>query len=239
MNAVVSGGSRGLGLAIVRHLLGRGDRVATFARTRTSELDGLAREHGDAFVFAEIDATDTPSVDGFVRAFSERHGGLDLLVNNAAIGQDSLLAHTPVADLQGIVRTNLEAPILLTRLAVREMLARPHDRPGRIVNIGSICGRQGYAGLTAYAATKGALESLTRSLARELGGRVLVNTIEPGFFESEMSAVLDAGQLETITRRTPSGRLSRPEDVLAVLDLLLSDANVNGEVIAVDGGATA
>jgi 3-oxoacyl-[acyl-carrier protein] reductase len=236
--ALVSGGSRGLGLAIAAHLLDGGWSVATFARTTTPELQALEERAEGRLLTARLDATDAAAVAAFVDDAAARLGSVDALVNNAAVGQDSLLAHTAPERVAEIVTTNLVAPILLTRAVVRRMLVQPGV--GRIVTIGSVSARTGYPGLTVYSATKAALEGFTRSLARELGGRALVNLIAPGFFASEMSSVLAGDQIASILRRTPTGRLAEPESILPVLDLLLAaDSNVNGQVIAVDGGATA
>ncbi len=248
--AIVSGGSRGLGAALCEHLLEQGWRVASFARSQTSEAERLMSEYPSsvsndateefdvgAFLFEEIDATDYSAVEDFVRRFSSSSGRLDLLVNNAAIGQDSLLVHTRPTAISQIIKTNIEAPIFWTRLAAREMLKR--GGIGQVVNIGSICARTGYPGLSAYAASKGAVESFSRSLAREFEGRLIVNTLAPGFFESDMSAVLRPEQKASIVRRTPSGRLSTAGDVVAVFAMLIEgSSNLNGSVIDIDGGAT-
>jgi 3-oxoacyl-[acyl-carrier protein] reductase len=125
---------------------------------------------------------------------------------------------------------------VLTRLVLRRMLAR--GRRGRVVNITSICAQRGFPGLVAYSATKGGMDAATRALARELTGRVLVNAVAPGFFASEMSAVLGATQLDQIVRRTPTGRLTEPADVVPVVRMLLCEqTNINGQVMVVDGGA--
>jgi len=234
---LVSGGSRGLGLEVVRHLLRGGHAVATFARSRSPAIAELEERFASTLVFQEIDARDQDAVAGLVSTVFERCGGLHGLVNNAAVGQDSLLAHTPPEAIADIVSVNLLAPILLTRLVLKTMLLQ--ESGGRIVTIGSICGQSGYSGLTVYAATKAALEGFTRSLAREVGGRnILVNAVAPGFFESDMSSALSPEQTDAIRRRTPTGRLSVPSDLLPVLDLLLfADTNLTGQVIAVDGGA--
>lgn len=235
--ALVSGGSRGLGLAIVTDLLDAGLRVAAFARTVTPELAKLADTHPDRTHVGSVDVTDLTAVQAFVRAAEQHVGPIDGLVNNAAIGQDSLHVHTATADLAGIVETNLTAPLQLTRLVVRRMLAQ--GRRGRIVNITSICGQRGFPGLVAYSATKGGMDAATRSLARELGGRVLVNAVAPGFFASEMSAVLGRTQLDQIVRRTPTGHLTEPDEVLPVVRMLLREqTNINGQVLVVDGAAS-
>ncbi|MEU4552341.1 SDR family NAD(P)-dependent oxidoreductase [Micromonospora violae] len=234
---LVSGGSRGLGLAIVTDLLDAGVRVAAFARTVTRELEKLAVEHPDRVHVGSVDVTDLRAVQSFVREVEQRLGPIDGIVNNAAVGQDSLHAHTATDDIARIIETNLTAPLQLTRLVIRRMLAK--GLRGRIVNITSICGQRGFPGLVAYSATKGGMDAATRSLARELGGRMLVNSVAPGFFASEMSAVLGPTQLDQIVRRTPTGHLTEPEEVTPVVRMLLREhTNINGQVIVVDGAAS-
>lgn len=234
---VVSGGSRGLGLAMVTDLLDRGVRVGTFSRSGSEELEALAEQHPDMLFTDRVDSNDADAVRGFLNGAQRRLGPLDGLVTNAALGQDSLLVHTAPDRVEQIVATNLTASILLSRAFLRKVLAR--SGTGRIVNITSICARRGYPGLVAYAATKGGMESVTKTLAREMRGRVLVNAIAPGFFASEMSSVLGNQQLDAITRRTPSGRLVDPDDILPLLrTLLLERTNVNGQVLTVDGGGS-
>jgi 3-oxoacyl-[acyl-carrier protein] reductase len=235
---LVSGGSRGLGFHIVEALLKNGNRVASFARSSTPAVEALVRASAGRFVFEALDATDKDATKAFVSRVADEFGAIDGLVNNAAIGQDELLAHTSPERIEQIVAINITAPILLTRLVLKKMLLQPGR--GRIVNITSICGSRGYAGLAAYAASKGALEAFTRALAREVGpSGIRINNVAPGFFASEMSSVLLPEQLETIRRRTPTGRLSDEEDVFAAVDLLLSGAaNMQGHTLVVDGGIT-
>ncbi|GAA1112770.1 SDR family NAD(P)-dependent oxidoreductase [Kribbella jejuensis] len=234
---LVSGGSRGLGLAIVTDLLGAGLKVAAFARTVTPELTALGEKYPEYLHYGSVDVNDAAAAQAFVRAVETELGPIDALVNNAAIGQDSLHVHTSADHLAEIIRTNLTSPLILTRFVLRRMLAK--GLKGRIVNITSICAQRGYPGLVAYSATKGGMDAATRSLARELGGRILANAIAPGFFASEMSAVLGQTQLDQITRRTPTGRLTEPEDVLPLVRMLLLDqTNLNGQVLVVDGAAS-
>lgn len=234
---VVSGGSRGLGLEIVRSILAQGAKVATFARTVTPELEQLAAERpGEVFVDG-VDATDEAAVRAFLKNAERALGPIDGLVNNAAIGQDSLHVHTSPGRIEQIIQTNLVAPLVLTRAVLRRMLAGVGT--GRIVNITSVCGQRGYSGLVAYSSTKAGMDGAMRALAREMHGRVLVNSIAPGFFASEMSSVLGPNQLDTITRRTPTGRLVEPENIVPVLELLLfSDTNINGQSLVIDGGGS-
>ena len=234
---LVSGGSRGLGLAIVRDTLARGARVATFARTLTPELEALAAEHPDTLHVGTVDVTDAAGIATFIREAAARLGPLDALVNNAAVGQDSLHIHTSPEQIAATVATNLTAPLLLTRAVLRHIMAR--GGRGRIVMVTSVCAQRGYSGLVTYSATKGGLDSAVRTLAREMHGRVLVNSVAPGFFASEMSSVLGQDQLGTITRRTPSGRLVEPDNILPLVGtLLFEDTNINGQVLTVDGGAS-
>lgn len=233
---ILSGGSRGLGHHIAEHLLRHGHAVATFARRSTDGCRALAERFGDAFSFTEADACDLPSIRRLVDAAIEKHGAVTGLINNAAIGQDHLLVHASDDVIRKILAVNLEAPILLTRIVLKHMLLQAEG--GRILNISSICGIRGYTGLTAYSATKGGMDAFTRSLAHEVGSRkILVNSIAPGFFESEMSSVLSPEQLSTIKRRTPTNQLVNDANLLPLIDLLLfADVNITGQSFVVDGG---
>ncbi len=234
---VISGASRGLGLAMASDLLKADLRVATFARTPTPGLLELQDAFGDRFYHDSVDINDRSMVSEFLSRTAERLGPPDALINNAAVGQDSMLVQTRPDHIESLIATNLTAPLLLTRDFLRTLLAS--GRRGRIVMIGSVCAQRGYPGLTVYSATKGALESATRSLAREWRDRVLVNCISPGFFDSEMSAVLGANQVASIARRTPTGRLVTPEDILPLVrTLLLEHTNINGQIITADGGGS-
>lgn len=234
---VVSGGSRGLGLEIAADVVARGAKVAAFARSVTPELTALAEAHPGSVLAGAVDVTDQGAVTAFLKEAERTLGPLDGLVNNAAIGQDSLHLHTSPERVAAIVATNLTAPLLLTRTVMRRMLAR--GTRGRIVMVTSVCAQRGYSGLVTYSATKGGLDAAMRTLAREMHGRMLVNSVAPGFFASEMSSVLGQTQLDTITRRTPSGRLVEPSNIVPVVrGLLFDDTNINGQVITVDGGGS-
>ena len=235
---VISGGSRGLGLFLTEAFLKGGNKVATFARSRSEAMDRLEGMYDDCFYFEQLDAVNGAQVRGFVGEVAGRFGSIDALINNAAVGQDELLVHTSEERIAEIIGINVVAPIRLSRLVLKKMLLQPSR--GCVVTITSICGSRGYAGLAVYAATKGAMDAFTRSMARELGeAGIQVNSIAPGFFRSEMSSVLLPQQMETILRRTPSGRLTTEDDVLAAADLLVSrEANINGQTITIDGGIT-
>jgi 3-oxoacyl-[acyl-carrier protein] reductase len=236
---VITGGSRGLGAGIVQAYLDAGDRVATCARTRTPQIDLWEKEFGDSFLFQEVDLSNREQTTAFVDATIERWGSIEVLVNNAGVARDNILALASDDDIDIVVDLNIKGTLHITRLVSRRMLAR---RRGHIVNISSIVGLSGYRGLAVYSATKAALDGMTRSLARELGSRgIVVNSVAPGYLRTEMSHGLDEAQLGQIVRRTPAGRLGEPADIARVVMFLTDPANeyITGQVIVADGGLTA
>ncbi|HHX46609.1 MAG TPA: SDR family oxidoreductase, partial [Brevibacterium sp.] len=166
---LISGGSRGLGLALVEDALAGGAKVATFARTVTPELERVAADNPGRVHVGSVDITDAAAVSSFLKEASAALGPIDALVNNAAIGQDSLHVHTSAERIDQIISTNLTATLVLTRAFLRHAMAKTGR--GRIVMVTSICAQRGYAGLVAYSATKGGLDSAMRALAREMHGR--------------------------------------------------------------------
>ena len=194
--AVVSGGSRGLGEAIVADLLGSGAVVATFSRSATPWIERCraADTDGSSFHWEAIDGGDFPRFGEFVRGVVRHFGPIDVLVNNMATISDGLLALSRNADVHRQVSMNLEAAILLTRACLKGMLAQGS---GSIVNISSVNALRGHAGVSVYSATKAALIGLTRSLAVELGpGGIRVNCVAPGYFQSEMTSGFSEEQRE-------------------------------------------
>lgn len=239
MNILISGGSKGLGLFLVSNLLKQGHSVATFARNRTPDIDELESKYPSSqFLFNTIDVQDYTTLKQFVTDVKNNFGSINCLVNNAAVGQDHLLSGIKDEEITKIININLTSTIILTKYVVKKMLISNEN--SQIINISSICADKGYTGLTAYSATKGGLLSFTRSLARELGARkIMVNSISPGFFESEMSAILSEDQLQIIKRRTASGELVTSEQIFKQLDFLLqSNLNITGQNFVVDGGST-
>jgi 3-oxoacyl-[acyl-carrier protein] reductase len=235
--AVVSGGSRGLGLALVRDFLERGYRVETFSRSESAELAVLSKET-DALFWTPVDGTDADAVEGFARAAVRRHRRIDVLVNNAGIGLEGLLTMTSPAAIDAALRTNLTLPVLLARACLKPMLAR---QAGVVVNMSSINALRGQTGVAVYGAAKAALDGLTRGLAREVGpAGVRVVSVAPGYFDSEMTAGMGEDQRRRIVRRTPLGRLGSVADVLDVVRFLTSPAAsfITGQTITVDGGYT-
>ena len=236
---LVSGGSRGLGLAVVEALLGQGHKVATFSRRATADTERLSAANPNCFASMVGDLGDPEAFPGLVRESEERLGPLTALVNNAGTLHEALLGRQPIEAIDRVINVNLRGTLLLTRQAIRGMMVRQR---GRIVNISSIVSVSGYKGTAAYSATKGGIDAMTRALARELGGRnITVNSIAPGYMKTELTATIDLAQLRQIVRRTPLGRLGRVEDVVGLVLFLLSDAAafISGQTIVVDGGLSA
>lgn len=236
---IVTGGSRGLGVAIVKGLLKEGYRVSTCSRNRTAALDEIIAEFPDQFLWSACNVGEAEDADRFVREAIEWAGndGVWGLVNNAGVAGVGILATFSNADSERILKVNLLGSLQMAR-AVSQRLLRGNGG-GRIINISSIIGTRGYNGLAAYSASKAGLDGLTRALARELGRRqITVNSVAPGYVKTEMSSSLTPGQLAQIMKRTPLGRLASEDDVFNVVRFLLSDqaAFVTGETILVDGG---
>lgn len=237
---VLTGGSRGLGWAIAERLLGEGHTVCTISRSATSCVDRARADpaFSGRFVFEPVDLADVDAVQGFIQRVHDRFGRIDALVNNAAVAMDGLLTLTPQSTIDRILEINLTGTLAITKSCLRHMMVK---RRGAVINISSIIGIRGYSGLSVYAATKGALDATTRALAREVGpAGITVNSIAPGYLETEMSHGLSASQTQQIVRRTPLGRLGQVGDVLPVVEFLLSPNSrfVTGQTIVVDGGIT-
>lgn len=238
-NVIVTGATRGLGLAIASDLAASGTyRVICAGRQMTPALDELIAAHPDATLYRPLDLEDLPALPGFVTSLTREIGPLYGLVNNAAIGLDGLLATQHASDIARILRVNLEAPILLTKSACRSMLTQG---TGRIVNITSIIAQTGFSGLSVYGASKAGLEGFTRSLSREIGrAGITVNCVAPGYMETAMTEGLGDDKLAKIRRRAPLG-LPLPNEVAPTVRFLLGEggAKMTGSVITVDGGSTA
>jgi 3-oxoacyl-[acyl-carrier protein] reductase len=234
-HVIISGGSRGLGMALAKALLESGYRVSTFSRQGSEFTESLA---GDSrFLFATADVSDSKSISRFTASAVERFGPPYGLINCAGIAVEGVLGMMREHCIDQVLQVNLGGALKLTRLVVRSMLLC--NRPGTIINISSIIGLRGYGGLAAYAATKGGLDAMTRALARELGGRgIRVNSVAPGYLDTEMTHGLDDSQKGQIVRRTPMNRLGVPADVVGPVLFLLSDAArfITGHVLVVDGG---
>jgi 3-oxoacyl-[acyl-carrier protein] reductase len=234
---LVTGGTRGLGLAIARRLASEGYRIVASGRSITPELQQLVNEHD--VHFEPLDLINHAAIHAFVKHVTSTHGPLYGLVNNAALGHDGVLATMHDSQIESLISVNLTGTILLTKYAVRSMLLQ---REGRVVNISSIIATTGFNGLSVYAATKAALNGFTRSLARELGkAGITVNSVAPGYMQTDMTGDLQGEKLESIKRRSPLGRLATVEDAAAAVFWLLGkDAGaITGTTVTVDAGSTA
>ena len=231
---LITGGSRGLGLALCRAMLAAGWQVVTCSRRGSPELTDLQQQHPGSLEHWPVDL----AASGAATSLAEQArvlDGLDGFVANAALGTEGLLTLTPEAMLRECVEVNLTSTMLLARQVVKGMLARG----GSLVFISSVAARAGLTGLSVYAATKGALVSFSRTLAREYGERgIRSNCVMPGFLETDMSASLSAAQRERLVRRTPLRRLGVAADVVGAVAFLLSDEArfVTGSELVVDGG---
>lgn len=238
-NVIVTGVSKGLGLAISRRLAADPDmRLIGLSRSLSDGYRELIEAAPGRVHHILFDVSDIGAIPGVIREVTREHGPLYGLVNNAGMGLDGVLATMHASDIAKVLRVNLEAPITFCKYASRSMLAR---REGRIINISSIIASTGFHGLAAYAASKSGLEGLTRSLSRELGKMgICVNCVAPGYMETEMTHGLDVHKMASIRRRAPLG-LARPEDAAgAVIYLLGPDgARITGTILTVDGGSTA
>ncbi len=239
-NVIVTGASRGLGLAITQSLVAEGFRVIAVARRESDPLrEAIAAASPGALVFAPFDLGEIDALPGFVAALKKHHGAPYGLVNNAGLGTEGLLANMHNSQIEELLRINVTAPIILTKYVVRQMMA---GGGGRVVNISSIIASTGYNGLTAYGASKAALIGFTKSLAREVGRLgITVNAVAPGFIATEMTAGLQDDDRARIAARAALRRLAEPADVANAVSYLLADnaRNITGTVLTVDAGATA
>ncbi len=236
--ALVTGASQGIGDAIARLLARRGARVVAAARS-TEKLESLVEElssDGLQATALTLDVSDAEAMPAALRSLPEEFQPVQILVNNAGITDDNLLARMGLEQWQRVLDTNLTGAFSLTKLVLRGML---RQRWGRVISIGSVSGLMGNAGQANYAASKAGLIGFSKSLARELGSRnITVNVVAPGFTETAMTAALTEGQREGLLEQVVLGRLGTPEDVAAAVLYLASEeaGYVTGQTLNVSGG---
>jgi 3-oxoacyl-[acyl-carrier protein] reductase len=242
-NVIVTGGSRGIGLGIARKLTEAGYCAIAVARKQNSELAAAMQDaevaRPKSFNFVPFDLAEIDGIPSLVKTLRKDFGPIYGLVNNAGISFDGTLALMPTTQIEQLVRVNTLSPMVLTKHVVRSMMA---DGGGRIVNMASITAFTGYSGLSVYGATKASIIGFSRSLAREVGRMgVTVNSVSPGFIETDMTQGLKEEQRQQIERRSALKRLASIDDVANAVEFLLSDKakNITGTVITVDAGNTA
>jgi 3-oxoacyl-[acyl-carrier protein] reductase len=242
-NVIVTGGSRGLGLGIARRLAGTGYRVIAVGRRRNDEMESAIQEiestNPGAFHFVACDLAEIDGIAGLVRMLRKEFGPIYGLVNNAGISVEGILSLIHNSQIEQVFRVNALSPIILTKYVVRSMMS---DGGGRIINMSSITAFSGYSGLSVYSATKASLVGFSRSLAREVGrAGVTVNSVAPGFVDTDMTRGLDEEQRTRIARRSALGRLAGIDDIAGAVEFFLSDKakNITGTVLTVDAGSTA
>lgn len=233
--ALVTGASRGIGKAIAEQLVALG---ATVVGTATSEggaakISDYLGDNGRGMV---LNVTDTDSIDGLFETLKKDFGSVDILVNNAGITRDNLMMRMKDQDWQDIIDTNLTSVFRLSKAVMRGMMKA---KCGRIINIGSVVGTMGNAGQVNYASAKAGLLGFTKSMAREVASRgITVNTIAPGFIDTDMTAELNDEQKSGIFAQVPANRLGLPEEIASAVAFLASDkaAYITGETLHVNGG---
>jgi 3-oxoacyl-[acyl-carrier protein] reductase len=242
-NILVTGGSRGIGLAIAQRLACSGYHVIAIARRESNELreaiEAATKQGSGRIVFRAFDLSETDAIPAFVKSLRDDFGAIYGLVNNAGIGTEGLLATMHNSEIEALMRLNVLSPIILTKYVVRHMMA---DGGGRVINMSSIIATTGYNGLSVYGATKAAATGFTRSLAREVGKLgITVNAIAPGFVDTELTQSLGAEQKQRIAGRSALRRLPETDDVARMVEYLLGEGgrNITGTVLTVDAGNTA
>lgn len=236
--ALVTGASRGIGAAIADQL---GAAGAIVIGTATSEagaerISARLQEQGLAGAGMVLDVTSADSVAEVLAQIKAQFGEPAIVVNNAGITQDNLLMRMSDAEWSQVIETNLSSVFRLSKAVLRGMMKA---RWGRIINISSVVGAMGNPGQTNYAASKAGMAGFARSLAAEVGSRgITVNTVAPGFIDTDMTQALAEDQRKVLQEKIPLGRLGRPEEIAAVVVFLASEAGsyVSGETIHVNGG---
>lgn len=237
--ALVTGAGRGIGRAIATTLAAAGAMVVVnYQRNTTAAEETVTeiRSQGGMARTIQADVGQAADVEHMVKDILETEGRVDILVNNAGITRDALLLRMQDADFDAVIQTNLRGTYLCTKAVLRSMVKQ---RSGRIINIASVVGLVGNAGQANYAAAKGGIIALTRTVAREVASRhITVNAIAPGYIETEMSAAMAETARQAILNTIPLGRPGTPQEVAALVCFLASDyaSYITGQTLTIDGG---
>jgi 3-oxoacyl-[acyl-carrier protein] reductase len=233
----VSGGSRGIGAAIVKTLAERGASIAFTYSSREDAAQKLLSElPGSGHFHVQMNTADETSVEAAITQVLAKFGDVDGVVNNAGITKDGLLLRMKTEDFDSVVNTNLRGTFLVTKAFLKSMVKA---RKGSIVNITSVIGQTGNAGQANYAASKAGIEAFSRSTAQEIASRgIRVNCIAPGFIGTEMTGVLSEEQKNAIMSKIPMNRIAEPSEIATVVSFLLSEDSkyITGHTLSVNGG---
>lgn len=238
-NIVVTGGSKGIGLAIVESFLSSGGNVWYLSRTEAasqSALESSASTAGGTVSWIKTDMSDEASITEALKSILDKAGSVDVLVNNAGITRDGLIMRMKTDAWDDVIKVNLTGAFIACRTLARPMAKA---RKGAIINISSVVGIMGNGGQTNYAASKAGLIGFSKSLAKELASRnIRVNVIAPGFIETQMTDFLKDDMKDALKQQIPLGRIGNPDDIADTVLFLASDkaGYITGQVLAVDGG---
>lgn len=238
LRVLITGGSRGIGEALVRHMAARGAKVAFTYRSSATNAELIQSELESAGHWAKAyqsDAADYASAESLVKSVVEDLGGVDVLINNAGITKDNLMLRMDETQWDAVIETNLKSVFNLTKQVIKPMMK---NRKGSIINMSSVVGVFGNAGQANYAASKAGIIGFTKSIAKELGSRnIRCNAVAPGFIETDMTDAMTDQAREAIAKSIPMRKLGSTQDVADLVSFLASDQSsyISGQVISVCG----